>query len=85
MGKQKACFIFSGVLIAIGMLAVAIRGKDILNIDFTGGTSVTFQTKPTDQSDDLRALTRKILDKDSKGEYIQSTLVSVEKEPEDSV
>lgn len=85
MGKQKACFIFSGVLIAIGMLAVAIRGKDILNIDFTGGTSVTFQTSQPIKADDLRALTRKILEKDSRGEYIQSTLVSVEKAPEDSV
>jgi len=85
MGKQKACFIFSSALIAIGMLAVAFRGKDILNIDFTGGTSVTFQTSEPIKADDLRALTRKILDKDSRGEYIQSTLVSVEKPPVDSV
>lgn len=85
MGKQKACFIFSGALIAIGMLAVALRGKDILNIDFTGGTSVTFQTSEPIKADELRALTRKILEKDSRGEYIQSTLVSVEKPPVDSV
>lgn len=85
MGKQKACFIFSGVLIALGLLAVAVRGKDILNIDFTGGTSVTFQTSQPIKADELRALTRKILDKDARGEYIQSTLVSVEKAPADSV
>ncbi len=85
MGKQKACFIFSGVLIVGGMLAVAIRGKDILNIDFTGGTSVTFQTTQPIKADELRALTRKILEKDSRGEYIQSTLVSVEKPPVDTV
>jgi SecD/SecF fusion protein len=85
MGKQKACLIFSGALIALGLLAVAIRGKDILNIDFTGGTSVTFQTSQPIKADELRALTRKILEKDARGEYIQSTLVSVEKQPEDSV
>ncbi len=85
MGKQKACFIFSSTLIVIGMLAVAFRGKDILNIDFTGGTSVTFQTTEPIKADELRALTRKILDKDSNGEYIQSTLVNVEKEPADTV
>ena len=85
MGKQKACFIFSSALIVLGMLAVAFRGKDILNIDFTGGTSVTFQTSQPIKADELRALTRKILDKDARGEYIQSTLVRVEKKPVDSV
>ena len=32
----------SWTLIAIGMVAVYIRGSQLLDIDFTGGSSVTF-------------------------------------------
>jgi len=47
MGKRVACVTFSLVLIAIGLVAVAARGRSILGIDFTGGTSaeVLFRDK----------------------------------------
>ncbi len=85
MGKQFAAVSASLTLAVVGLIGVAIRGKELLNIDFTGGTSVVFQlTKPMD-ADAVRELTRKALDKDEKGEAIQSTLVRVEKEPLDTV
>ena len=85
MGMQTKCFIFSGALLLIGVVAVGLRGTDFLNIDFTGGTSVTFQLKDPIDADKLRDVTRSILTKDDRGEYIQSTLVRVEKEPMDTV
>ena len=39
------------VLIAIGMVAVYIRGQQMLDIDFTGGSSVTFVLNPDDKMD----------------------------------
>src|SRR4029079_8449004 len=36
-----AWMIFSGILIAIGLFATFMRGRDMLDIDFTGGSSVT--------------------------------------------
>ncbi len=85
MKMQKASLILSGGMMLLGLVAVALRGKDILNIDFSGGTSVTFQLQNPIDADTLRDVTRSILTKDERGEYIQSTLVRVEKEPLDTV
>lgn len=41
MGKRGIAFVGSLILTAIGLYAVVDRGADLLNIDFTGGTSVT--------------------------------------------
>ena len=41
IGKRYVAGGFSVVLIGLGLAAVAQRGEGILNIDFTGGTSVT--------------------------------------------
>lgn len=78
MGMQKICIGTSAALIALGLILVAIRGKDILDIDFTGGTSVTFQLEKPVGADELRELTQQILVKDDDGRPIQSTLQHVE-------
>ncbi len=85
MKMQKGSLMLSGGLLVLGLIAVVVRGKDILNIDFSGGTSVTFQLQSPIDADTLRDVTRSILTKDERGEYIQSTLVRVEKEPLDTV
>lgn len=85
MGWQSACTVFSIILIVSGIAAVFFRGKEILNIDFTGGTSVTFQLQQPLEPEELRALTRGMLTVDKKGEPVQSTLVAVEKEPKNTV
>lgn len=41
IGKRKACYTASVIFLTVGMIAAAYRGKDLYNIDFTGGTSVT--------------------------------------------
>lgn len=41
MGKRGMAFVGSLILMAIGLFAVVDRGSDLLNIDFTGGSSVT--------------------------------------------
>ncbi|MEM8735124.1 MAG: protein translocase subunit SecD, partial [Planctomycetota bacterium] len=64
MGWQKLCFGMSILLIAAGLAGVFMRGKDLLNIDFTGGTSVTFQLTEAVAADDLREITKRILVKD---------------------
>jgi SecD/SecF fusion protein len=40
-----AWMIFSGIIIAIGLAAAFMRGRDMLDIDFTGGSSVTMVLK----------------------------------------
>lgn len=85
VGKTKYCVAFSLTLIALGFVGVFIRGKDLLNIDFTGGTSVTLQVESPIDAEELRQLTRKILDVDENGKPIQSTLVLVEQEPINTV
>jgi SecD/SecF fusion protein len=85
MRMKKVCLSLSLLLIVVGMAAVFIRGSDILNIDFTGGTSVTFQLQEPVAADQLRDVTRDILVKDSEDKPVQSTLVRVEKQPLDTV
>ncbi|TWU23812.1 protein translocase subunit SecD [Bythopirellula polymerisocia] len=41
MGKRGIAIVLSLVLIAFGLYSVVNRGNDLLNIDFTGGSSVT--------------------------------------------
>lgn len=85
MGWRNASLGFSGLLIVVGLVAVFVRGKELLNIDFTGGTGVIFQLQEAVAVDTLRDLTRDILAKDEKGQPVQSTLVRVEKLPKDTV
>ncbi|QDV22685.1 protein translocase subunit SecD [Aureliella helgolandensis] len=85
VGYQKICLALSILLIAVGLTATILRGKDILNIDFTGGTSVTFQLENPVGVEELRSMTREILVTDEDDKPVQSTLVRVEKEPADTV
>lgn len=85
MGWRSACTALSGLLIVGGLVAVSLRGKELLNIDFTGGTGVIFQLQDAVPVDELRELTKDILAKDKDGQPVQSTLVRVEKEPKDTV
>lgn len=45
MGQRTVAIAGSLVLIFVGLVAVSDRGKDLLNIDFTGGSSVTMVLK----------------------------------------
>jgi SecD/SecF fusion protein len=49
LGARWPAIIASLVLIGVGMVAVYSRGTQLLNIDFTGGSSVTFTLKQADK------------------------------------
>ena len=85
MGWQKLAFPLSILIITAGLIGVFARGRDLLNIDFTGGTSVTFQLDEPLDAESLRELTKQILVNPEGEEPIQSKLVSVEKPPQDTV
>ncbi|MEZ6076191.1 MAG: hypothetical protein R3C56_11130 [Pirellulaceae bacterium] len=85
MGMRTACTVLSGLLIVGGIAAVSLRGKELLNIDFTGGTGVIFQLQQPVAVDTLRDITKEILAVDQDGQPVQSTLVRIEKEPKDTV
>lgn len=55
LGKRVIAFTASFLLIAIGMGSLFARGKDNLDIDFTGGTMVTFEFVKPQDIDDVRS------------------------------
>lgn len=77
----------SGALIVIGLVATFLRGTQILDIDFNGGTSIVFSLDKGVDADDVRSVVNKTFDVDSNGLPIQSTLINVAMDgvPKDSV
>jgi len=68
----------SAVLISIGLIATFLRGREFLDIDFNGGTSVVFSLDKTMEPDQVREIAQKAFDADEKGLPIQTTLTNVE-------
>ncbi len=69
VGPRKIFMTASVIVIGLGLIYVGTRGKQLLNIDFTGGTLVTVQLDPTkpevkDKSPSERAnMVRQMADK----------------------
>lgn len=57
MGKRKIAFIFSGIMVALGLLALVqiARGAANLGIDFAGGTAVQLKFDQPVRTDEARA------------------------------
>ncbi|MCX7407203.1 MAG: protein translocase subunit SecD [Planctomycetales bacterium] len=55
LSKRGVAFAGSGLLIAAGMAALFVRGSANMDIDFSGGTMVTFQFIEKQSVDDVRA------------------------------
>jgi SecD/SecF fusion protein len=55
LGKRTIALVTSSLLIIVGLIAVAQRGQDIFDIDFTGGTSVTMVLKESMGADEVRS------------------------------
>jgi SecD/SecF fusion protein len=53
MGKRRLWFAISGVVVAIAIVSLGVRGLN-LGIDFKGGSQVTFQTPQPQLVDDVR-------------------------------
>ncbi len=60
VSKSKLALVVSAVLLALGIGLIASRGADLLDIDFRGGTMVTFQLNKAESAaevkDDLEGL-----------------------------
>ncbi|MDF1745441.1 MAG: protein translocase subunit SecD [Gimesia sp.] len=56
IGKKMVAAMFSVVLIVIGMGVVITRAEENLDIDFTGGTMVTFEFEDKQDIDAIRSL-----------------------------
>lgn len=55
LGKRMTAFIFSATLIAIGMISLVVRGSQNMDIDFSGGTMVTFEFVQPQTTDEVRS------------------------------
>jgi SecD/SecF fusion protein len=78
LSYRNIAYLVSGSLIAIGLLATVLRGREFLDIDFNGGTSVVFSLDKTMEPDRVREIAQKAFDADERGLPIQTTLTNVE-------
>lgn len=56
LGKRGIAAVFSAIVIGIGLFGISGRGTDLLNIDFTGGTSVTMVLDKPMEFSEVKAL-----------------------------
>lgn len=54
LATKHVAFAVSAVVIMAGMAALFVRGEDNMDIDFTGGTMVTFEFQQPQQTDDVQ-------------------------------
>lgn len=84
MSARKLWITITVATTIIGLVAAFARGPGLLNIDFTGGTSVTFQTTEPVSVQEMRELTKQIfVDKD--GKPIETTLIRIDQDPKDQL
>ena len=55
LGRRQIAGVISVAVIAVGLVAVGMRGKQIFDIDFVGGTSVTMILKEPAESKEIRS------------------------------
>ncbi len=72
------CYTGSLILIIGGLVATGLRGRQVLDIDFNGGTSIVFTLDKSMPVEDVRAISNKAFEKDSEGLPIQTSLTNVE-------
>ena len=78
MKYRFACYTGSMILIVGGLIATALRGNQILDIDFNGGVSVVFTLDKGTSVEEVREISDKVFATDSNGLPIQTTLTNVE-------
>ncbi|MGV3484526.1 MAG: protein translocase subunit SecD, partial [Planctomycetaceae bacterium] len=86
VGKQKLAIAISIVLMIAGTAAIVMRGGTIFDIDFSGGSSLTFRVEKPTTTDQIRKLVGSILTT-HEGVNIDYTVnnVRVENVPDDTV
>ncbi len=78
MKYRFACYTGSMILIIGGLIATGLRGRQVLDIDFNGGTSIVFTLDKGMPADEVRAISNKAFATDSEGLPIQTSLTNVE-------
>ena len=78
MKYRFVCYTVSMSLMMGGLVLTGIRGRQILDIDFNGGTSVVFTLDQGMPVDEVRAISNKAFAIDSLGLPIQTSLTNVE-------
>lgn len=76
MGRGGLAMVFSGLLVVGGIVAIVARGASIFDIDFAGGSSVTFRLEQPASTDEVRAVVAKSLP-DMDGQKIDFTVNNV--------
>jgi SecD/SecF fusion protein len=77
-------FFGSVLFCVIGIAAAIYRGKGLLNIDFTGGETVTYQLREPIPVQQMREIIKGIF-VDQEGKSIESSLVRVENDRPDTI
>jgi SecD/SecF fusion protein len=54
LSKRMAAYLFSAVVIGAGMVSLTVRGSQNMDIDFSGGTMVTFEFLQPQTTEDVR-------------------------------
>lgn len=78
MKYRFACYIGSLILIIGGLIATGIRGSQVLDIDFNGGTSIVFTLDKGMPVEEVRAISNDVFATDSNDLPIQTSLTNVE-------
>jgi SecD/SecF fusion protein len=78
MKYRFACYTGSLILIVGGLIATGVRGRQILDIDFNGGTSIVFTLDKGMPVDEVRDIANKAFATDSEGLPIQTSLTNVQ-------
>ncbi len=78
MKYRFICYTISMSLMVGGLILTGLRGRQILDIDFNGGTSVVFTLDKGMPVDDVRAISNRAFAIDSAGLPIQTSLTNVE-------
>ena len=78
MKYRFVCYTGSLILIIGGLIATAARGRQVLDIDFNGGTSVVFTLDKGMPPDQVRTIANKAFEKDQDNLPIQTSLTSVD-------
>ena len=76
MGIQAIAISISGLMMAAGLAAIIARGSSILDIDFSGGSSITFQVEEPTSTERVRSVVSKILTSEN-GSKIDYTVNNV--------
>ena len=87
VSKGKLTLAVSAVLICVGIGALYARGKNILDIDFAGGSSVQFRLNKPTSSEDVQEIVKAGIGTMEDGTAVQFTLngVTMEQADDDTV